>query len=197
MRLSYRLNPVSTCRPRAPETVFLALTGATRTTKNCAFCAGSHIETNMNKTLILAVLAIVVAGGAYVATRPDASNPGNPGGATAQSTEPAEGEPIVQVSLPETLSSQARIGERGFNAVCADCHGVNAGGKMGFGPPLVHKIYEPSHHANMSFQLAVQNGVAAHHWKFGNMPPQEGLTPADVKAITTFVRELQRANGIN
>lgn len=36
----------------------------------------------------------------------------------------------------------------------------------------------------------------AHHWTFGDMPPQTGLTRADVVAIVTYVRELQRANGI-
>jgi hypothetical protein len=49
----------------------------------------------------------------------------------------------------------------------------------------------------MSFQLAVQNGVRAHHWKYGNMPPVEGLTKGDVRGIIAYVRELQRENGIN
>jgi mono/diheme cytochrome c family protein len=148
----------------------------------------------MNKLYLLAALAVIVAGGAYIATRPDTSMSQ---GANAPSDTPAEGAPLVAVTLPDTLSPEAQMGERGFNAVCADCHGMNAQGKMGFGPPLVHKIYEPSHHADMAFQLAVQNGVTAHHWKFGNMPAQEGLTQADVQAITTYVRELQRANGID
>ena len=40
-------------------------------------------------------------------------------------------------------------------------------------------------------------GVRAHHWSFGNMPAVEGLTRADVKMIVAYIRELQRANGIN
>lgn len=148
----------------------------------------------MNKTLMLAALAIVVAGGLYVALRPDTSAPDEQ---TNQVADPAQGDPIVAVTVPDTLTSNAQMGETAFNAVCADCHGENAQGKMGFGPPLVHKIYEPSHHADMAFQMAVQNGVRAHHWQFGNMPPQEGLTGADVQAITAYVRELQRANGID
>ncbi|MEC7765092.1 MAG: cytochrome c [Pseudomonadota bacterium] len=148
----------------------------------------------MNKTLMLAALAIVVAGGLYVALRPDTSAPDEQ---TNLAADPAEGDPIVAVTVPGTLTSDAQMGETAFNAVCADCHGENAQGKMGFGPPLVHKIYEPSHHADMAFQMAVQNGVRAHHWQFGNMPPQEGLTGADVQAITAYVRELQRSNGID
>jgi hypothetical protein len=61
----------------------------------------------------------------------------------------------------------------------------------------VHKIYEPSHHGNESFQRAVAMGVRAHHWPFGNMPKVAGVTRAEVSTIITYVRELQRANGID
>ena len=115
--------------------------------------------------------------------------------ATATAAEP--GAAMVAVTLPASLSSEAQIGKLGFDGICAECHGENAAGRQDMGPPLVHIYYEPSHHADMAFQLAVQNGVRAHHWSFGDMPPQEGLTRADVAAITTYVRELQRANGIN
>ncbi|WP_040819047.1 c-type cytochrome [Litoreibacter arenae] len=109
----------------------------------------------------------------------------------------AEGGPIVQVTIPAEFSSNAQIGKRVFDAKCADCHGVNAAGQNGVAPPLVHKTYEPNHHGDGSFLLAAKNGVRAHHWRFGNMPPIEGLTDADVKMVVAYVRELQRANGIN
>ncbi len=60
----------------------------------------------------------------------------------------------------------------------------------------IHKIYEPSHHGDYAFQMAVTNGVQSHHWPFGNMPPVEGLTQGDVKNIVSYARALQRANGI-
>ena len=107
-----------------------------------------------------------------------------------------DGASIVEVKLPLELSPDAQIGKRAFDAKCAACHGDNAAGQKGAAPPLVHKIYEPSHHADMTFVMAVQNGVRAHHWPFGNMPPVEGLTQGDVKYITRYVRELQRENGI-
>jgi mono/diheme cytochrome c family protein len=103
---------------------------------------------------------------------------------------------IVSVAIPASLSQQAQIGQRGFEAVCADCHGLNAAGRNGVAPPLVHIIYEPNHHSDGSFLNAVRNGVQAHHWNFGNMPVIEGLTDADVRAITQYIRELQRENGI-
>jgi hypothetical protein len=61
---------------------------------------------------------------------------------------------------------------------------------------LRHKIYESSHHSDAAFQLAAKNGVVAHHWKFGDMPPVPGVTPDDVAHITAYVRAEQRKVGI-
>ena len=83
---------------------------------------------------------------------------------------------------------------------CASCHGVDLKGRdMGAdkGPPFLHRVYEPSHHGDAAFQNAVANGVRAHHWKFGNMPPVVGLTPDDVAHITAYIRMEQRKVGIN
>ncbi len=120
------------------------------------------------------------------------------GNAPPSSQETAEaGAPIVAVKVPDDFTSAARFGQNAFNSKCAACHGENAAGQEGTAPPLVHKIYEPSHHGDEAFQRAVKNGVRAHHWKFGNMPPVDGLTRGDVKGIVTYIRELQRENGIN
>ena len=103
---------------------------------------------------------------------------------------------IVAIELPVELSKVAQFGKLAFQSNCLVCHGENAVGQVGVAPPLIHKIYEPSHHGDESFQRAVAVGVRAHHWKFGNMPAIEGLTRGDVKAIIAYVRELQEANGI-
>ena len=115
----------------------------------------------------------------------------------ASLTDLDEGAPIVEVQLPAQLSPEATIGKRAFEAKCAACHGANAAGQNGVAPPLIHRTYEPSHHSDEAFQMAVRNGVRAHHWPFGNMPPVEGLTRADVQYIVRYVREVQRENGIN
>lgn len=94
-----------------------------------------------------------------------------------------------------TLSQVAQSGEVAFNANCAACHGTNGGG-TDQGPPLIHRIYEPGHHGDMSFLLAAQNGVRAHHWRFGNMPPVEGITETQIRWIVKYIREIQTANGI-
>lgn len=116
---------------------------------------------------------------------------------SAGTTSGSDDTALVKVILPDSFSDKAKVGQVGFNAKCAACHGVNAAGKDGVAPPLVHKIYEPSHHGDESFQRAAALGVRAHHWPFGNMPAVEGVTRGDVKMITAYIRELHRANGIN
>ena len=106
------------------------------------------------------------------------------------------GPPIATVNVPDTLSAQAQLGQKTYEANCVSCHGKHAAGQDGVAPPLVHVLYEPGHHDDESFQRAVARGVRAHHWRFGDMQPVEGLTRHDVAAIVAYVRELQRANGI-
>jgi mono/diheme cytochrome c family protein len=86
-------------------------------------------------------------------------------------------------------------GEALFAANCAACHGPEAIGTMS-GPPLVHPYYEPGHHADESFQLAVAQGAPQHHWIFGPMPAIPGLDRQDVTDIVAYVRQLQREAGI-
>lgn len=102
--------------------------------------------------------------------------------------------PIVDVKVPE-LSPLAGRGKSAFDANCAACHGVNAAGSDK-GPPLVHVIYNPGHHADGAFFLAAKRGVRSHHWRFGDMPPQPQVTDDQLAAIVRYVRELQAANGI-
>ncbi|MBO6717346.1 MAG: cytochrome c [Rhizobiaceae bacterium] len=109
--------------------------------------------------------------------------------------EAQAGPPMVEVNVP-TLDATAAAGEAAFNERCAVCHGQNAAGKDGVAPPLVHIIYEPNHHADESFHWAAKQGVRAHHWPFGDMPPVEGITDNELVRIIAYVRALQRANGI-
>ena len=141
---------------------------------------------------IIAIAAILVAGGVGYAMWPAA-----PPTATIDTTNSMDDGLLANVLLPETLSQNAQIGQLAFEARCADCHGLNAAGQDGVAPPLVHIIYEPSHHGDEAFQRAAAMGVRGHHWPFGDMPPVAGVTRGDVTMITAYIRELQRANGIN
>ena len=105
--------------------------------------------------------------------------------------------PAIQdasIVLPH-LSGVARQGAELFAANCSECHGGNAGGSSQ-GPPLIHIIYEPGHHADLSFHLAVNQGSRQHHWQFGDMEPVTGLSPQEVNRIICYVREIQYANGV-
>ncbi len=114
-------------------------------------------------------------------------------GSTAQSS-PAPS-PAISVSTAVSLPAEFQEGETKFHTFCSGCHGPRGQGTNN-GPPLVHKIYEPTHHADMAFQQAAARGVRAHHWKFGNMPKIEGVTPKDVTHIIGYIRWLQRQAGI-
>lgn len=95
------------------------------------------------------------------------------------------------VPVPVELST----GEAQYKSNCLPCHGPKGEGTRQ-GPPLVHKIYEPTHHGDEAFQRAAANGVRAHHWQFGDMPTISTVTPADVAEIIRYIRWLQRQAGI-
>lgn len=86
-------------------------------------------------------------------------------------------------------------GEVLFDQNCAGCHGT-AGTGSEQGPPLVHRIYQPSHHADEAFYRAAAFGVRAHHWRFGDMPAVSGIQRQQVGYIVGYVRWLQRQAGI-
>ena len=98
--------------------------------------------------------------------------------------------------LPGSLgAAESGDGQALFQRHCAACHGAAAGGGDK-GPPLVHRIYAPNHHADFSFHRAIEQGVRAHHWRFGNMAPVPDVKRADAEAIVRWLRERQRADGI-
>lgn len=100
----------------------------------------------------------------------------------------------MSVKIP-SLSASAQKGKLAYDSNCVSCHGVNgSGGKKG--PPLVHDIYNPGHHADEAFIRAARLGVPQHHWRFGNMKPLPQVSFEETVAIIKYIRELQRANGI-
>lgn len=101
----------------------------------------------------------------------------------------------TEITVPQRLSVTASKGKTSFDESCARCHGKNAAGTEQ-GPPLVHVYYNPGHHADGAFFLAVKNGVKQHHWRFGNMPAQPQVSDEQTRLIVAYVRELQEANGI-
>jgi mono/diheme cytochrome c family protein len=133
----------------------------------------------LRRLILVAVIGVLIAVG-YISSN-----------LVQRERQTAERRPVV---IPE-LSEAARAGARAFALHCAACHGGDAGGSA-TGPTLLDSIYRPAHHADVSFVLAVRHGVAAHHWSFGKMPPVPGLNADEVASIIRYVREVQRANGV-
>jgi len=138
------------------------------------------VEGHMTKTIIIGLSCLW-----FLGCSEDGSN--------AESSPVAS--PTIQVAADQSLPADLQEGETKFNSFCSRCHGPQGQGTNS-GPPLVHKIYEPNHHADMAFQRAAAQGVRAHHWKFGNMPKIDGVGPEDVTQIIGYVRWLQRQAGI-
>lgn len=152
----------------------------------------------MNKTTLagLALVALLGGVGIWYALPEAAPEPVGHSMVPPDTSAVEAGGPIAEVVIPAAFSANAQIGQRVFEASCAFCHGVNAAGQNGVAPPLVHRIYEPSHHSDAAFVNAARNGVRSHHWEFGNMPPVPGLNDAEIGYIARYIRELQLENGI-
>ncbi len=81
---------------------------------------------------------------------------------------------VVAVTVPR-LSAEAAAGRATFNDTCAECHGRDGAGSDQ-GPPLIHAIYRPGHHAKAAIRRAVIQVVRAHNWQFGEIAPLAAMT---------------------
>ena len=131
----------------------------------------------MNKALSWVLVLAAIGGGYYWLS----NNPRKP--------------PVItDVVIPE-FSAIAAKGEVAFQGSCAACHGADLAGTEN-GPPLVVLSYRTAMHADYAISAAIKNGVVAHHWRFGGMPPQDGISEAEIPQIIAYIREVQAANGI-
>ena len=96
----------------------------------------------------------------------------------------------IPVQDPELVA----VGDDLYEVHCASCHGADLRG-TDEGPSHLSVVYEPGHHGDASFFLAVRNGVPQHHFTFGPMAPIPGLSDPEIEAIVALVRENQRING--
>jgi mono/diheme cytochrome c family protein len=94
----------------------------------------------------------------------------------------------------DTTTPGGLDGETLYRQSCSSCHGADLRG-TNQGPSHLSIVYEPNHHPDDSFRRAIAEGVTAHHWAFGDMPPIGGLSDAEVDAIIQYVRERQTEKG--
>ncbi|HET6773762.1 MAG TPA: cytochrome c [Acidimicrobiales bacterium] len=81
-----------------------------------------------------------------------------------------------------------------YQQSCASCHGEDLRG-TDRGPSHLSQVYEPGHHPDESFRVAITQGSPAHHWQFGDMPPVPGLDDDEIDAIIAYIRSQQEAEG--
>ena len=77
---------------------------------------------------------------------------------------------------------------------CTGCHGRLAEGTER-GPNLIHPDYGPGVRSDAQLRRAVREGMPA-RLGYGAMPPSPDVSERRLERMITFVRELQRANGI-
>ncbi len=85
-------------------------------------------------------------------------------------------------------------GAAAYQTFCAECHGADLRGTEK-GPSHLSIVYEPGHHSDDAFRLAVLRGARQHHFDFGDMNAIEGITDEEVEQIIEFVRAEQERLG--
>ena len=101
------------------------------------------------------------------------------------------------ISVPVVASEDIEIpfhlgkGQMFYEKYCSSCHGLQLNG-TDKGPPLIHAFYKPSHHGDKAFYRAALQGAKQHHWEFGDMPPDEGMTTGKMDRLVPYVRYYQQ-----
>ena len=100
----------------------------------------------------------------------------------------------TEFDIPVQDPQLVAAGEVLYKSSCAACHGSDLLGTA-VGPPHLSVIYNPEHHGDGAFAMAVINGVRSHHYGFGDMPAISTVTEEDFIRILAYIREMQRTEG--
>jgi len=143
----------------------------------------------MKKYLVpLGIVAAVVAVAFFVF--------GGSGGGDPETSGPPR-DPMTgktEFDIPIQDPQLVAEGEALYKSTCAACHGSDLLGTA-VGPPHLSVIYNPEHHGDGAFAMAVINGVRAHHYEFGDMPALPTISREDFTRILSYIRETQRTEG--
>jgi mono/diheme cytochrome c family protein len=96
---------------------------------------------------------------------------------------------------PPVSSLSVQHGGLAFAEECAGCHGRLARGTAR-GPDLIHPDYGPSARSDAQFRRAIREGRRARRGGYADMPPAANLSERNLDRMITFLREIQRVNGI-
>lgn len=99
-----------------------------------------------------------------------------------------------------TSSQLVQQGGVAFAEECAGCHGRLGWGTQR-GPNLIHPDYGPRVLSDTQIRRAVREGVPArqgvgNRGGYIDMPPASNLSERRLNRMVTFLREIQRMNGI-
>ncbi len=90
-------------------------------------------------------------------------------------------------ATPPELSRGAAL----FGSYCSSCHGAFGTGQ-GLGPPLLDSLYLAPGFGDDALARAVTTGARQQHWNYGAMPAVERVAPAELPALTGYIRWVQR-----
>ena len=118
---------------------------------------------------------------------------GDAGDSLAAQTAPAS-----STAAPSPAATVAALavpeGAAVYQQFCAECHGVDLRG-TDKGPSQLSIVYEPNHHGDYAYRVAIREGTREHHWWFGDMPPVEGITDLEIEQVIGFIRAEQQRLG--
>lgn len=114
----------------------------------------------------------------------------------ASSAEPAPTVTSDAPAPPTTAAGAPAVpdGAAVYQQYCAECHGVDLRG-TDKGPSQLSIIYEPNHHGDYAYRVAIREGTREHHWWFGDMPPVEGITDLEIEKVISYIRAEQERLG--
>ena len=108
------------------------------------------------------------------------------------------GPPTVTSDAPAPPTTAAAFvvpdGAAVYQQYCAECHGVDLRG-TDKGPSQLSIIYEPNHHGDYAYRVAIREGTREHHWWYGDMPPVEGITDLEIEKVISYIRAEQERLG--
>ncbi|MCY3892717.1 MAG: cytochrome c [Acidimicrobiaceae bacterium] len=137
-------------------------------------------------TVTLAASLLAFACGADTSNATDSPTPA-PAPAPATSTAPpSPTSTATALAVPD--------GAAVYQQYCAECHGVDLRG-TDKGPSQLSIIYEPNHHGDYAYRVAIREGTREHHWWFGDMPPVEDITDLEIEKVISFIRAEQQRLG--
>ena len=104
---------------------------------------------------------------------------------------PAQAEPVPEVE--PAAPAQMDLGQRLYKQHCADCHGAQGQGAPGAYPPLAGNRAVVMTSPVNAVQAIVSGGfapaTAGHPQPYGMPPFRTVLTPAEIAAVASFVRQ--------